>query len=250
MNREEARVLLQAYVDGELDPGRSVELEAHLAIDPASRAACERLRSLSAAIREKADYHAAPSSLGARLLDALPPLAEDRPEPRRATQPRWTVFAAALACTAALSVALTLAIVQPGADEHLEQDALASHVRATLSARLADVKSSDQHTVKPWLSERLPYSPPVADFSAQGFALVGARVDYVGGRTVAVLVYQRRQHHIDVFVWPERGGETLRASAHEGFHVERFARDGMRYWLVSDLNRAELNDLARLLGAG
>lgn len=244
MNREEARVLMQAYVDGELDPAKSIELEAHLSADAASRAACERLRALSGAIREKADYHSVPDSLRARLLEGLP--AERTPE---AARRRWPVFATALASTAALSVALTLAIVRPADSGRVEQEALSSYVRATLSARLADIASSDQHAVKPWLSSRLPYSPPVTDFAAQGFSLSGARVDYVGGRSVAALVYQRRQHRVDVFVWPEHADEGLRTSGRDGFHVERFARDGMRYLLVSDLNRAELADLARLLGA-
>jgi anti-sigma factor RsiW len=244
MNREEARVLLQAYVDGELDPAKSVELEAHLSADPASRAACERLRSLSGAIREKADYHPAPDALRARLMKGLP--AAPAPEPARR---RWPVFAAALASTAVLSVAVTLAIVRPTDSGRLEEEALSSYVRASLTTRLEDVASSDQHTVKPWLSARLPYSPPVTDFTTQGFPLTGARLDFVGGRSVAALVYHRRQHRIDVYVWPEHSDEALRTSEHDGFHVERFAREGMRYMLVSDLNRAELTDLARMLGA-
>jgi anti-sigma factor RsiW len=166
MNREEAGVLLQAYLDGELDPAKSVELEAHLAADPASRAACERLRSLSGAIREKADYHRAPETLSARLRAGLP--AAPAPEPVRR---RWPALAAALASTAAVSVALTLALIHPGDDR------------------------------------------------------------------------------IEAFEWPERADERLRMSVRDGFQVARFARDGMRYWLVSDLNRAELADLAQLLGA-
>ena len=244
MNREEARVLLQAYVDGELEPAKSVELEAHLAADPASRAACERLRSLSGAIRENADYHRAPEALRARLVEELPPAAAPQ-----AARRRWPVLAAALASAAALSIALTLAVIRPADSGRIEEDALSGYVRATLSARLADVASSDQHTVKPWLSSRLPYSPPVADLAGQGFALTGARLDYVGGRSVATLIYQRRQHRIDVFVWPGHADEGLRTSERDGFHIERFAREGMRYCLVSDLNRAELADLARLLGA-
>jgi anti-sigma factor RsiW len=247
MNRDEALQLLHAYLDGELDPARCLELEAHLAANPAARAACDRLRALSGAIREKADYHAAPATLHERLRAALPAAIEERPTPSRGRS--WYAPAAAFISAAALAVTLTLLLTSPAADERLEQEALASHVRATLGARLADVASSDQHTVKPWLSARLPYSPTVSDFSAQGFELTGARLDYLGGRPVAVLVYQRRKHVIDVFVWPEPGDAATRASLRDGFNLERFARDGMRYWLVSDLNRNELNDLARLLGA-
>ena len=101
--------------------------------------------------------------------------------------------------------------------------------------------------MKPWLSARLPYSPPVADFLGEGFPLVGARLDYVAGERVAVLVYKRREHVIDVYVAP--GDERSTGSARDGFNVERFAHGGMRYALVSDLNRNELDDFARLLSA-
>jgi len=124
---------------------------------------------------------------------------------------------------------------------------LASHVRATLSSRFYDVVSSDQHTVKPWLSARLAFSPPVADLSASDFDLVGGRLDYIGAQPVAVLVYKRRQHVIDVFVWPveeQKAGQTL---TRDGFNIEHFAKNGMGFWLVSDLSRGELDELARLL---
>ncbi|HEX9217306.1 MAG TPA: hypothetical protein VF864_10055, partial [Gemmatimonadales bacterium] len=129
----------------------------------------------------------------------------------------------------------------------ITQDVLASHVRATLSNRFHDVASSDQHTVKPWLSARLAFSPPVADLSASGFELAGGRLDYIGAQPVAVLVYKRRQHVVDVFVWPaeeQKAGQTL---TRDGFNIEHFAKNGMGFWLVSDLSRGELDDLARLL---
>src|SRR5262249_41644996 len=109
-----------------------------------------------------------------------------------------------------------------------------------------DVASSDQHTVKPWLSARLPFAAPVADLSAEGFELTGGRLDYVGNQRVAVLAYKRRQHLIDVVVGPA-GGERRLALEGDSLHLERVARNGMSYWLVSDLNRNELADLARLL---
>ena len=105
----------------------------------------------------------------------------------------------------------------------------------------------DQHTVKPWLSSRLAYSPPVADLSAQGFALVGARLDHVGGQPVAVLVYGRRKHVIEAYVWPSRGPAADRTLVRDGFNFQSFSAAGVNYWLVSDLNRNELGDFARLL---
>jgi len=242
MKPEEAARLLHAYVDRELDAAKSLELEAQLAADPALRERFERLRDLSAGIREKADYHAAPSSLAARLSAALPGAASIAP--RRVA--RWILPVAAAALVAVLAAGIVL--VRPGDEEALLREMVASHVRSTLGNRLIDVASSDQHTVKPWLSARLPFSPPVADFSPEGFELAGARLDYVGGRPVAVLVYKRRQHLIDAFIWPGNGPRDG-AYSRDGFNVERSSAEGMRICLVSDLNRNELSDLARLLTA-
>jgi anti-sigma factor RsiW len=245
MTREEAFRLMHAYVDGELDPGKSLELEAYLAESPSASAACERLRGMSAAIRDKADYHAAPAAFAARLAAAVPPAPEGRP--RRFASRRWVLSAGALAGVALVAGIAATLVPRPGEDERLASEVLASHVRATLAGRLYDVASSDQHTVKPWLSARLAFSPPVADLSAQGFELSGGRLDYVGGRRVAVLAYKRRQHLIDVFIWPGAAQQAPAALARDGFNVLSFTKNGMSFWVVSDLNRNELGDFAGLL---
>lgn len=236
----EPQKLLQAYVDGELDPAATLELETALAADPSLRAAHERLVALSGAIREKAEYHAAPGGLSARIRGRLP--AEKKLAARK---PFLPAFAFATLAVALIGVALVLQ--RPGDDERLAAELLSSHARATLGQRLIDVASSDQHTVKPWLSARLPFSPPVTDFAAKGFPLDGGRVDYIGGRPVAVLVYQRRKHRIEVFVWPVAGGQSRRIEARDGLNMQSFVRDGMQFWLVSDLDREELGELAGLL---
>ena len=219
---------LHAYIDGELDAAAALELEREIAQNPALRAAAERLRELSSAVRTQADYHRAP-----RRFNKIPK--EKR---------RWLMLAPAFALALLIGAGIGLYIARPAEDAEL----VASHVRATLGNRLIDVASADQHTVKPWLSARLPYSPPVADLSGEGFPLVGARLDYVGGERVAVLVYKRREHVIDVYVAP--GEASGGSGARDGFNVERFARGAMRYALVSDLNRSELRDFAKLLNSG
>ncbi|HYT47445.1 MAG TPA: anti-sigma factor [Burkholderiales bacterium] len=231
MKAEENR--LHAYLDGELDAAASLEFEAQMAENPALRAACERQRELSAAIRGKADYHPAPIRL------------------YRVEQPasKSFKFISAFALVALVAFGLGTLLTFRAAEDPLAREVVASHVRATLGGRLIDVASSDQHTVKPWLSARLPFSPPVTDLSQDGFELAGARLDYAAGQPVAVLVYKRRQHVVDVFVWPAAGESEISASARDGFNVARFARGGMRYWVVSDLNRNELDDFARLLAA-
>jgi len=258
MTREEANRLLHAYIDGELDPAKTLELEAHLAENPSVRTACERLRGMSAAIRDKADYHAAPAWLEARVRAVIPAGPENgsarwwrwlKPAGSFAVAADWLRPAASFAAVALVTWVVALGYMRPNEDERITQEVLASHVRATLANRSYDVASSDQHTVKPWLSARLAFSPPVADLSASGFELVGGRLDYIGAKPVAVLVYKRRQHLIDVFVWPVEAQKTEQPLARDGFNIERFARNGMGFWLVSDLNRNELDDFARLLAA-
>jgi anti-sigma factor RsiW len=258
MTREEANRLLHAYIDGELDPVKSLELEAHLAENPSVRAACERLREMSAAIRDKADYHAAPAWLETRVRAAIPAgpgNVSARPALWRwlkragslAVAADWLRPAASFAAVALVTWMVALGYMRPGEDERITQEMLASHVRATLANRFYDVASSDQHTVKPWLSARLAFSPPVADLSASGFELAGGRLDYIGAQPVAVLVYKRREHPIDVFVWPVEAQKSEQTFARDGFNIERFAKNGMGFWVVSDLNRNELDDFTRLL---
>jgi len=243
MSPEDAR-LLHAYLDGELDPARALEIEAQLARNPQLRAAYERLREMSGAIREKADYHPAPPALAARFARA-------QGEPASGIAWRaWLRPAAALAAAVLLGAGLGYFVMKPGEEDALAREVVASHVRATLAGQLIEVASSDQHTVKPWLSAHLPFSPPVADFSKDGFPLVGARVDYLGGKPAAVLVYRRRLHTIDLYVAPGTAAASGGPFVKDGFSVERFAQDGMRFWAVSDVEGRELEHFARLVAAG
>jgi len=256
MTNEEANRLLHAHIDGELDAATALEFEAYLAEDPTARRACQRLRQMSDAIREKADYHAAPAWLAARVRAAT------AAEPGSAGALRswrawlapagvavadWLRPAASFAAVALVTWVVALGTMRPGDEEHIAHEVLASHVRSMLANRSYDVASSDQHTVKPWLSARLAFSPPVTDLSTSGFELVGGRLDYVGDQPVAVLVYKRRQHLIDVFVWPVVAPKPDQTLTHDGFNIEHFAKNGMDYWLVSDLGRDELNGLAQLI---
>ncbi len=258
MTREEGNRLLHAHIDGGLDVAKALELEAHLAQNPFIRAACERLRELSAAVRDKADYHVAPAWLEARVRAAIAAeagAAPARPSRQAWLEPAgsfvavadWLRPAASFAAVALVTWVVALGTIRPGEDERITQEVLASHVRATLAGRFYDVASSDQHTVKPWLSARLAFSPPVADLTASGFELAGGRLDYIGEQPVAVLVYKRRAHLIDVFVWPVEAQKSEQTLTRDGFNLEHFAKNGMDYWLVSDLGRNELDDLAQLV---
>ncbi len=131
----------------------------------------------------------------------------------------------------------------------MAQGVLDSHLRSLLPGHIADVQSSDRHTVKPWLNGKVDFSPPVADFAEQGFPLIGGRLDSVEGRTVAVRVYQRRQHFINLYVWPSPGSRETAAglTAQRGYDMIHRTRAGSTWWLVSDVNAADLETLAGLL---
>jgi anti-sigma factor RsiW len=234
---------LAALVDGELALGRQLELEACIAADPALQAQVQALRALGETVRSKADYHAAPAALRERVLQpsesdaATPSAAGAMPRPAW----RWQRQAMALALVGVLVWAGTATLMLPGVDEQLLRDAVASHVRSTLANRLIDVASSDRHTVKPWLSARLDFAPPVKDLASTGATLVGGRVDYLGERPVAALVYRQRQHVVDVFIWPSSERDSAATGAvRRGFNIVHGVRDGMACWAVSDLNRDEL----------
>jgi anti-sigma factor RsiW len=243
---EEAQ--LDAYLDGELTAIDAREIEAHLA----GCAECERFRdarlALRAAIREQLPTLRAPDTLRARVDKVVQSEAGLR-APRRGGVWRALAVAASLALVSLGSWRLAL---QRAAGQQLADQLLASHVRSLMPGHLTDVLSSDQHTVKPWFNGRLDFSPAVYDYSGRGFPLIGGRLDYAGGRSVAALVYQRRQHLINVYVWPAAqgpGGGPSEA-ARQGYHLLRRSTPQHLYWVVSDLGLPELRDFAALLQQG
>lgn len=242
MDCQDAQEKMERDQDGALDtPGRRA-LHTHLAGCEVCSAAGEQLLALRSTVRERASYFAAPDSLRQRIGRQV----KDRqaPAPQRVALPWWG-FTASLAAVAVLAVAITLGVGMPAREDQIAQQIVASHVRSLMENHLADVASSDQHTVKPWFSGKLDFSPPVRDLAAEGFPLIGGRLDYVGGRPVAALVYQHRQHRINVFVWPaqERSAAARRSITLNGYNALEWTQAGMNYWAVSDLNPAELRVL-------
>jgi anti-sigma factor RsiW len=246
MNCAEAKQALEQSHDGELDTERVRALREHLAECSDCATLGEHLGLLRSAVRDGATYFTAPNGL--RRLVAERAATSSLGSFKRRVQLPWWGFAGSLAAAAALSVAMTIAMVLPQSTEAVAREVTANHVRSLMVDHLSDVASSDQHTVKPWFAGKLDFSPPVRDLSSEGFALIGGRLDYLGGRTVAALVYQRHQHRINVFVWPApASAKDERTLTKNGFNMIAWTQDGMRMWAVSDLNAKELNTLEHLL---
>jgi anti-sigma factor RsiW len=208
---------------------------------------------LSELIKAQASRFDAPQGLRARIGAELRKAGQDKKEhriDRWLAWQQWTGMGGGFASGVVLAVAVAMFVRMPEARDNLAQQIVQGHVRSLMVAHLADVVSTDRHTVKPWFSGKLDYSPPVTDLAAEGFKLVGGRLDYLDERAVAALVYQHKLHTINVFVWPvrDKSGSDLVAMARQGFNIISWQQDNMQYWAVSDLNAAELKKLAVLLG--
>ncbi len=253
MNCHEAMALLPTYSDGELDAVQSAAMEKHVLGCPECSAQRDALSTLRTRIRNEAPYYTAPAALQARVRATLPRAPRAASRLPRPTRERWSwLSAGALAGSAATVFAWFLgsAVLDWRVNNDLETEVVANHARATLAHRLTDVASSDQHTVKPWLSSRLDYSPPVQDFAADGLPLVGGRLDYLGGQAVATLVYRYREHTIDVFVRPLSGGAAAPLPALttlRGINVAHATGAGMEWWGVSDVSADVLSGLVTRL---
>lgn len=249
MESKHSQDKLSAYLDAELSAADRRQLEAHLSGCADCSTALAELETLRGRIATEADRHTAPEQLRRRIHAALRAEPSQRP-PRRAT-PRawpwaWINLGLAGAATAAFAVTLTLYLQQPSANERIEQELVASHFRALMPNHLADVASTDQHTVKPWFAGKLDFSPPVVDLAAEGYPLVGGRLDYLQQRPVAALAYRHRQHILNLYIWPDAGGRASapQAGTRQGFHLLRWWQDGMQYSAVSDMNPQDLAQFA------
>ena len=236
---------LDAYLDGELAAADARELEAHVAQCRECMEFRDRRLALRAAIKARVPMFQASDVLHQRVRAAMrkPSTSRRRPLPRP-----WRSLAIA-ASLAVVALGTWQLAARRSAGEALAGDVFTSHVRSLMPGHLTDVLSSDQHTVKPWFNGKLDYSPPVYDFAGRGYPLLGGRLDYVGGRSVAALVYGRRQHVINVVLWPTARGGALgpTTQTRQGYHVLHWNTPAYAYWVVSDLGLTELREFSRLL---
>jgi len=268
MNCEEARKLIDGYLDCELDPITNQAIEEHVRDCSNCERAYETHRSLIRVIGNATPYYKTPPGLRERIQsslreevteqsthkvapDAEPLFSRQRREPRTVllgTPWNWLGLAAAIFVAAIIVLNLLPRRQQPGADQFLATQLIASHVRSLMANHLADVASSDQHTVKPWLDAKLDFAPPVVDLTNEGFPLVGGRLDYLDNHPVAALVYQRRKHFINLFVWPVTGdaAKAMTSMTHQGYQMLHWVDPDFNYWAVSDVNEKDLQEFKQL----
>jgi anti-sigma factor RsiW len=238
MTCDEAEILLHALIDGELDAGHARDVEEHIAGCPRCAAQLAAYRAMGKAVARADLGYTAPPALRRRIEAALP---RAQAPSRRAVLKGFAMGSAA----SAIAATGLVAIVLRGDDEaRVQSEVVSAHLRSLQAGHLTDVLSTDQHTVKPWFNGKLDVAPPVVDLTAQGFTLIGGRLDYVDTRPIGAIVYRRRQHVINLFVAQTASTERQGAKIEtiQGFNIRRWSERGLNYWAVSDLAKDELAD--------
>jgi len=248
MNHDEAAKLLGPYQDGELDLATCLKLEEHLADCPSCRQKLAGEKELVDFIHAETPRFKASPFLQTRLQARLRETAQPQQKGGWSLPfafPQFALLATVL--TVAFISCLVVWSLSPSSSS-LARDAVADHVRSLQVNHLVDVASTDQHTVKPWFAGKLDYSPQVVDLGPSGFPLIGGRLDVLDHRNVAAIIYQRRKHYINLFIWPS-GGDGLhdRLSNQDGYHVIGWSKSGMNYLAVSELGEKELRDFVQMI---
>jgi len=244
---ENIRELLHAYVDGELDLANARETERHLEGCADCRGIEKAIRELRGVLASEATAYRVPAHLRRNVRAAL---RREAKSTRQALSP-WIMFATGAAFVAVILGFVLFQTTRTAQSDAIVDQVVANHVRSLLAAQLVDVVSSNQHTVKPWFDGKIDFAPEVRDLSASGFPLVGGRLDYLDGKTVAALVYQRNKHPINVFITPAPTSRTTSptVTTRRGYNVLAWINNGLKYWAVSDLNQAELREFTDLVRA-
>ncbi len=236
MTCEEAEILLHALMDGELDAGHAREVEEHIAECPACAAQLAAYREMSQAIATAKMKYTAPLALRRRIEASLP---QTQAPSRRAV---LRGFALGSAVSAIAATGLVAIVLREDELQRVQSEIVSAHLRSLQAGHLTDVISTDQHTVKPWFNGKLDVSPPVIDLTAQGFTLIGGRLDYVDARAIGAVVYKRRAHVINLFVAQTSNTERRAAKIEtlQGFNIRCWRDRGLNFWAVSDLGADEL----------
>lgn len=252
MNCQEMRGLVDAYIDGELDTVNTLKFEQHLAECASCRNICENYQRVHGAVRAQMPYHALPGGVEDRIRTKLRPEPHDRPKRTLAEVFQggrgWGIAGTALAM-AVIGVLILDTVRRSPPQQLLAQQVVSSHIRSLMANHLDDVVSSDRHTVKPWFNGKIDFAPDVRDLADKGFPLQGGRLDYLDNRSTAALIYKRREHTINLFIWPTTQSDSkLNQMSINGFNLVNWTRSRMVYWAVSDLNAKELAEFANDVG--
>ena len=248
MTCAEAEIVLHALLDGELDAGHAHDVEAHVGNCPRCATQLRAYREMQHAMLAAPLRFTAPTSLRRRIERALPS-APPRVASRRSM---LKGFAMGTALSAAIAASLVIGVIRTDQDQRVLGDVFSAHVRSLQADHLTDVQTSDQHTVKPWFNGKVDVAPPVVDLTAQGFTLIGGRLDYIDGRAVASIVYRRRAHMINLFVIPGAASADHGAKLEtmQGFNIQRWSAKGLEFFAISDINAEELNEFVEKFEAG
>ena len=244
MSCELSQTTVHGYIDGELDAVRAAEFERHVEGCADCRVSLEQLESLHRRLQHNQLYETASARLRQQLRTRLSG-GERARSPRR-----WYVIPVFAAAIMAAVFWLAVSLVEPHTHSaQIAAELVDAHIRSLQPGHLTDVQSTDQHTVKPWFDGKLDFIPPVADYSEQGFPLVGGRLDAADGRTVAALVYGRRKHLISLFVWPDKSASMGFSSSgsSRGYDWRMWHTGDMTFCLVSDTSASDLEQLRRLI---
>ncbi len=255
MNCAECEVLLHALIDGELDAGHARNVEAHVATCSGCAERLNAFRAMQAAMAAADLKEAAPAQLRRRIEAALPSPPAQVIAPRKFFQPSRRLFfggfAVGTALSAAVAASLVVAVFRADQERTIADEVVSAHIRSLQPGHLMDVETSDQHTVKPWFDGKVDVAPPVIDLTAEGFTLIGGRLDYIDGEPVAAVVYKRRKHVINLFVAQRLGAEHANVTDRtvQGYNVRHWSAGGLDFWAVSDLVPAELNEFIQKISA-
>ena len=240
MTCTETEILLHALLDGELDAGHAREVEVHVAHCPHCGAQMRAYRELQQAMPAAQLRFTAPASLRRRIEKTFPAA------PQRASSRRSVLkgFVMGTALSTAMAASLVVAVFRTDQDQRVLGDIVSAHVRSLQANHLTDVQTSDQHTVKPWFNGKVDIAPPVVDLTAQGFTLLGGRLDYIDGKAVASIVYRRRTHVINLFVTQGTAseGHGAKLDTMQGFNIRRWSAQGLEFFAISDVNAEELQE--------
>jgi anti-sigma factor RsiW len=255
MNCAECEILLHALIDGELDAGHARDVEAHVANCSGCAEKLQAFRAMRDTLAAANLKEVASASLRSRIEAALPAGPARVNAPRKFYQPSrrnfFGGFALGTALSAAVAASVVLTVLRPDQEQTIADEVVSAHIRSLQPGHLMDVETSDQHTVKPWFDGKVDVAPPVIDLTAEGFTLLGGRLDYIDGEPVASVVYRRRKHIINLFVAQRLGSEHSFVSARtvQGYNVRHWSHGGLDFWAVSDLDPEELNEFVGKISA-